>query len=183
MAMFQVLKNSDNSFVLYISLLIRFFIRQLQPIIWITKGYWFIFQNVRTIRSPPFLHLWKPIFVHIKPMRQNSRKISIFSGLFLNYSEEKQGGSSMIGRSTLLTYFIIVFNNSFTLTLSLTIPNPANLILYALSLGISVKIRLNLCYFCTLILCPSIKHSKYISLSRIISSTRSSNSSLCICCI
>ena len=39
MAMFQVLKNSDNSFVLYISLLIRFFIRQLQPIIWITKGY------------------------------------------------------------------------------------------------------------------------------------------------
>ena len=65
-----------------------FFIRQLQPIIWITKGYWFIFQNVRTIRSPLFLHLWK----HIKPMRQNSRKISIFSGLFLNYSEEKQGG-------------------------------------------------------------------------------------------
>ena len=127
MAMFQVLKNSDNSFVLYISLLIRFFIRQLQPIIWITKGCWFIFQNVRTIRSPLFLHLWKPIFVHIKPMRQNSRKISIFSGLFLNYSEEKQGGNSMIKRSTLLTYFIIVFSNSFTLTLSLTIPSPASI--------------------------------------------------------
>lgn len=121
------LENSDNSFVLYISLLIRFFIRQLQPIIWITKGCWFIFQNVRTIRSPLFLHLWKPIFVHIKPMRQNSRKISIFSGLFLNYSEEKQGGNSMIKRSTLLTYFIIVFSNSFTLTLSLTIPSPASI--------------------------------------------------------
>lgn len=61
------LENSDNSFVLYISLLIRFFIRQLQPIIWITKGCWFIFQNVRTIRSPLFLHLWNPIFVHINP--------------------------------------------------------------------------------------------------------------------
>lgn len=121
------LENSDNSFVLYISLLIRFFIRQLQPIIWITKGCWFIFQNVRTIRSPLFLHLWKPIFVHIKSMRQNSRKISIFSGLFLNYSEEKQGGNSMIKRSTLLTYFIIVFSNSFTLTLSLTIPSPASI--------------------------------------------------------
>ena len=104
-----------------------FFIRQLQPIIWITKGCWFIFQNVRTIRLPLFLHLWKPIFVHIKPMRQNSRKISIFSGLFLNYSEEKQGGNSMIRRSTLLTYFIIVFSNSFTLTLSLTIPSPASI--------------------------------------------------------
>lgn len=104
-----------------------FFYPQLQPIIWITKGCWFIFQNVRTIRSPLFLHLWKPIFVHIKPMRQNSRKISIFSGLFLNYSEEKQGGNSMIRRSTLLTYFIIVFSNSFTLTLSLTIPSPASI--------------------------------------------------------
>ena len=52
---------------------------------------------------------------------------SIFSGLFLNYSGEEQGGSSMIERSTLLTYFIIVFSNSFTLTLSLTIPNPASI--------------------------------------------------------
>ena len=113
MAMFQVLKNSDNSFVLYISLPIRFFIRQLQPIIWITKGYWFIFQNVRTIRSPLFLHLWKPIFVHIKPMRQNSRKISIFSGLFLNYSEEKQGGQLPGKPSTLFELFFDMHKHFF----------------------------------------------------------------------
>ena len=106
-------KNSDNSFVLYISLLIRFFIRQLQPIIWITKGYWFIFQNVRTIRSPLFLHLWKPIFVHIKPMRQNSRKISIFSGLFLNYSEEKQGGQLPGKPSTLFELFFDMHKHFF----------------------------------------------------------------------
>lgn len=107
------LENSDNSFVLYISLLIRFFIRQLQPIIWITKGYWFIFQNVRTIRSPLFLHLWKPIFVHIKPMRQNSRKISIFSGLFLNYSEEKQGGQLPGKPSTLFELFFDMHKHFF----------------------------------------------------------------------
>ena len=104
---------SDNSFVLYISLPIRFFIRQLQPIIWITKGYWFIFQNVRTIRSPLFLHLWKPIFVHIKPMRQNSRKISIFSGLFLNYSEEKQGGQLPGKPSTLFELFFDMHKHFF----------------------------------------------------------------------
>ena len=107
------LENSDNSFVLYISLLIRFFIRQLQPIIWITKDCWFIFQNVRTIRSPLFLHLWKPIFVHIKPMRQNSRKISIFSGLFLNYSEEKQGGQLPGKPSTLFELFFDMHKHFF----------------------------------------------------------------------
>ena len=64
---------------------------------------------------------------YLRTYKQNSRKISIFSGLFLNYSEEKQGGNSMIKRSTLLTYFIIVFSNSFTLTLSLTIPSPASI--------------------------------------------------------
>lgn len=90
-----------------------FFIRQLQPIIWITKGCWFIFQNVRTIRSPLFLHLWKPIFVHIKPMRQNSRKISIFSGLFLNYSEEKQGGQLPGKPSTLFELFFDMHKHFF----------------------------------------------------------------------
>lgn len=54
MVMFQALKNLVSSFVLYTSLLIRSFIRQLQLIIWITKDCWFIFQNVQTIRSPPF---------------------------------------------------------------------------------------------------------------------------------
>ena len=90
-----------------------FFIRQLQPIIWITKGCWFIFQNVQTIRSPLFLHLWKPIFVHIKPMRQNSRKISIFSGLFLNYSEEKQGGQLPGKPSTLFELFFDMHKHFF----------------------------------------------------------------------
>lgn len=90
-----------------------FFIRQLQPIIWITKDCWFIFQNVRTIRSPLFLHLWKPIFVHIKPMRQNSRKISIFSGLFLNYSEEKQGGQLPGKPSTLFELFFDMHKHFF----------------------------------------------------------------------
>ena len=88
-------------------------IRQLQPIIWITKGYWFIFQNVRTIRSPLFLHLWKPIFVHIKPMRQNSRKISIFSGLFLNYFGEKQGGQLPGKPSTLFELFFDMHKHFF----------------------------------------------------------------------
>ena len=78
-----------------------------------TKGYWFIFQNVRTIRSPLFLHLWKPIFVHIKPMRQNSRKISIFSGLFLNYSEEKQGGQLPGKPSTLFELFFDMHKHFF----------------------------------------------------------------------
>ena len=50
MVMFQALKNLVSSFVLYTSLLIRSFIRQLQLIIWITKDCWFIFQNVQTIR-------------------------------------------------------------------------------------------------------------------------------------
>jgi hypothetical protein len=113
MVMFQALKNLVSSFVLYTSLLIRSFIRQLQPIIWITKGCWFIFQNVRTIRSPLFLHLWKPIFVHIKPMRQNSRKISIFSGLFLNYSEEKQGGQLPGKPSTLFELFFDMHKHFF----------------------------------------------------------------------
>ena len=77
------------------------------------SGYWFIFQNVRTIRSPLFLHLWKPIFVHIKPMRQNSRKISIFSGLFLNYSEEKQGGQLPGKPSTLFELFFDMHKHFF----------------------------------------------------------------------
>ena len=61
-------------------------------------------------------------FVHIKPMRQNSRKISIFSGLFLNYSEEKQGGQLPGKPSTPFElffsmqkqffYFISFFQNS-----------------------------------------------------------------------
>lgn len=70
-------------------------------------------QNVRTIRSPLFLHLWKPIFVHIKPMRQNSRKISIFSGLFLNYSEEKQGGQLPGKPSTLFELFFDMHKHFF----------------------------------------------------------------------
>ena len=113
MVMFQALKNLVSSFVLYTSLLIRSFIRQLQLIIWITKDCWFIFQNVRTIRLPLFLHLWKPIFVHIKPMRQNSRKISIFSGLFLNYSEEKQGGQLPGKPSTLFELFFDMHKHFF----------------------------------------------------------------------
>lgn len=70
-------------------------------------------QNVQTIRSPLFLHLWKPIFVHIKPMRQNSRKISIFSGLFLNYSEEKQGGQLPGKPSTLFELFFDMHKHFF----------------------------------------------------------------------
>ena len=66
-----------------------------------------------TIRSPLFLHLWKPIFVHIKPMRQNSRKISIFSGLFLNYSEEKQGGQLPGKPSTLFELFFDMHKHFF----------------------------------------------------------------------
>ena len=66
-----------------------------------------------TIRSPLFLHLWKPIFVHIKPMKQNSRKISIFSGLFLNYSEEKQGGQLPGKPSTLFELFFDMHKHFF----------------------------------------------------------------------
>ena len=62
---------------------------------------------------PLFLHLWKPIFVHIKPMRQNSRKISIFSGLFLNYSEEKQGGQLPGKPSTLFELFFDMHKHFF----------------------------------------------------------------------
>lgn len=52
-------------------------------------------------------------FVHIKPMRQNSRKISIFSGLFLNYSEEKQGGQLPGKPSTLFELFFDMHKHFF----------------------------------------------------------------------
>ena len=51
--------------------------------------------------------------VHIKPMRQNSRKISIFSGLFLNYSEEKQGGQLPDKPSTLFELFFDMHKHFF----------------------------------------------------------------------
>ena len=48
-----------------------------------------------------------------KPMRQNSRKISIFSGLFLNYSEEKQGGQLPGKPSTLFELFFDMHKHFF----------------------------------------------------------------------
>ena len=52
-------------------------------------------------------------FVHIKPMRQNSKKISIFSGLFLNYSEGKQGGQLPSKPSTLFELFFDMHKHFF----------------------------------------------------------------------
>ena len=48
-----------------------------------------------------------------KPMRQNSRKISIFSRLFLNYSEEKQGGQLPGKPSTLFELFFDMHKHFF----------------------------------------------------------------------
>ena len=71
--------------------------------------------QITTILAPPYIvySSWKPIFVHIKPMRQNSRKISIFSGLFLNYSEEKQGGQLPGKPSTLFELFFDMHKHFF----------------------------------------------------------------------
>ena len=59
---------------------------------------------------------------YLRTYKQNSRKISIFSGLFLNYSEEKQGGQLVCKPSTPFElffsmhkqffYFISFFQNS-----------------------------------------------------------------------
>ncbi len=59
---------------------------------------------------------------YLRTYKQNSRKISIFSGLFLNYSEEKQGGQLPVKPSTPFElffsmhkqffYFISFFQNS-----------------------------------------------------------------------
>lgn len=46
-------------------------------------------------------------------MKQNSRKISIFSGLFLNYSEEKQGGQLPGKPSTLFELFFDMHKHFF----------------------------------------------------------------------
>ena len=50
---------------------------------------------------------------YLRTYKQNSRKISIFSGLFLNYSEEKQGGQLPGKPSTLFELFFDMHKHFF----------------------------------------------------------------------
>ena len=50
---------------------------------------------------------------YLRTYKQNSRKISIFSGLFLNYSEEKQGGQLPDKPSTLFELFFDMHKHFF----------------------------------------------------------------------